>query len=286
MGDPTSEAWQWDPSLYAGAAGYYGRGRVPYPPALADLLVEELQLGEHSSVLDIGCGPGSLTLLLAPRVDHIVGVDADDAMLAEARGHAAALGVRNATWIHRRAEDLPAELGPFQAVTMAQSFHWMDRRVVAALIAGLLTDDGAVAYVHATTHQGVDGPRPLAHPRPPRQEMDDLVASYLGAARRAGRGYRHIGAVSEDEQEHQDADIFGDAGLAGPLRRVIPGWVVDRSTEEIVASMFSLSYAAPHLFGEHTQAFERDLRALLERASPDGRFSEEMREIAVDVWRR
>jgi ubiquinone/menaquinone biosynthesis C-methylase UbiE len=286
MGDAGAGGWQWDPSLYEGAAAYYAQGRVPYPPALIDVLVAELGLGPHRRLLDIGCGPGSLTLPLAPHVEQAVGVDADQAMLAEARRSAAALGVRNATWVHRRAEDLPTDLGPFQAVTMAQSFHWMNRRVVVALVARLLANDGAIAYVHATTHQGRDGARPLAPPRRPHQAMEDLLVRYLGTARRAGRGYRHIGAVSEDEQRRQDADIFGSAGLTGPVRRVIPGWVVERSTDEVVASIFSLSYAAPHLFGERAQAFEHDLRALLERTSPDGRFSEEMREIAVDFWRR
>ncbi|HKE73110.1 MAG TPA: hypothetical protein VKB57_05820 [Acidimicrobiales bacterium] len=29
------ETWTWDPSLFAGAASYYDRGRLPYAPGLA-----------------------------------------------------------------------------------------------------------------------------------------------------------------------------------------------------------------------------------------------------------
>lgn len=58
--------WTWDPSLYAGSAAYYARGRVPYPPELATLLAAELGLDGSGRLLDVGCGPGSLTLLLAP----------------------------------------------------------------------------------------------------------------------------------------------------------------------------------------------------------------------------
>lgn len=53
----------------------------------------------------------------------------------------------------------------------------------------------------------------------------------------------------------------------------------------MVASVFSLSFAAPHLFGDRVGAFERDLRALLRAESPDGQFAERMREVAVEIWR-
>jgi hypothetical protein len=53
----------------------------------------------------------------------------------------------------------------------------------------------------------------------------------------------------------------------------------------VVASVFSLSSATPHLFGDRVDLFEAELRDLLAGAGPEGRFSEQMREIAVDVWR-
>ncbi|MEX5712050.1 hypothetical protein AB1484_28100 [Parafrankia sp. FMc6] len=50
--------------------------------------------------------------------------------------------------------------------------------------------------------------------------------------------------------------------------------------------MFSLSSAAPHLFGNRRQAFERDLRAILRQTSPTGRFSERTGAIRLDLWPR
>jgi trans-aconitate methyltransferase len=49
---------RWDPSLYAGSAGYYTLGRVPYPTAVAETLVAGLGLDGSDRVLDVGCGPG------------------------------------------------------------------------------------------------------------------------------------------------------------------------------------------------------------------------------------
>ena len=276
--------WQWDPSLYAGSASYYVRGRVPYPAALVDLLVAELGLDGGDRLLDVGCGPGSLTLPLAAHCQQVVGVDADAHMLAEGERQAAAAGIRNVEWVHAKAEELTPSLGPFDAATMAQSFHWMDRERVAGLLRQLLHEDGALAFVHATTHQGVGGSAPLSHPRPPWQQIDVLVNEFLGEKRRAGSGYRQVETVSEDERGVIETSIFRAAGFTGPTRLEVPGWVVNRSEDQVVASVFSLSYAAPHLFGDRIGAFEHELRTLLRQASPTGQFSEDMREIAVDLW--
>jgi hypothetical protein len=40
-----------------------------------------------------------------------------------------------------------------------------------------------------------------------------------------------------------------------------------------------------HLFGDHLEEFDRDLRQLLAHAGADGCFSEQLRAMALDVWR-
>jgi hypothetical protein len=52
----------------------------------------------------------------------------------------------------------------------------------------------------------------------------------------------------------------------------------------VVAAVLSLSGSAPHLFGPRLAEFDADLRALLRDTSPTGVFSQQMREIAVDLW--
>ncbi len=75
------EGWEWDPSLYAGSARYYSRGRLPYPPVVGAALRSELALDGTGRLLDVGCRPGSLTLVLAELFDEVVGVDADAGMM-------------------------------------------------------------------------------------------------------------------------------------------------------------------------------------------------------------
>jgi len=62
--------------------------------------------------------------------------------------------------------------------------------------------------------------------------------------------------------------------------------VLDRSEHAVVASVYSRSSSAPHLFGERLGAFEAELRSLLRRTAPDGLFSERTREIQLVIWRR
>lgn len=65
-------------------------------------IVEELAA---DSVIDIGCGTGTLAIMLADREKVVTGVDPAGAMLDVAR---AKPGTEKVRWIHGTAEDLPA----------------------------------------------------------------------------------------------------------------------------------------------------------------------------------
>lgn len=284
-GHVSDVGWEWDPSLYSGSAAYYVQGRVAYPQELADRLAAELALDGTGRLLDVGCGPGSLTLLLAGLFEQATGLDADPHMLVEAQRQAAAAGITNVEWVNARAEALPPHLGHYRVATLAQAFHWMDRALVARLLHGVLTRDGALVHLHATTHQGVESHAALPFPRPPRQEIDRLIKRFLGPRRRAGKGTLPEVTSSEAEIGDFEAEIYRTAGFAGPTRLEVPGRIVVRQADDIVASVFSLSSSAPHLFGDRLQTFEAELRGLLREVSPRGRFSEQMRESAIDIWR-
>jgi SAM-dependent methyltransferase len=276
-----TERWDWDETLYAQSATYYVAGRLAYPKQLAAEIVSAAGQGPASRALDVGCGPGSLTLLLAPLVDQIVGIDADKEMIAEAQLAAQRVGISNVSWRQLHGEHLPADLGGFDLATFAQSLHWMKRVEVLRLVRTMLRPGGACVHVHATTNRGDESVDPLQRPRPPYEQVDALVRSYLGPMRRAGRSVRPSFAGGDE------AEVYGAAGFDGPARFIVPrGEVIERSADHVVAATFSLSSSTPHLFGDRRAEFERRLRALLTTASDgDDLFSERVRDIAFDVWR-
>lgn len=154
----------------------------------------------------------------------------------------------------------------------------MDRSRVAAAVRSMLTDDGAVVHVHATTHQGIDTDVVLVH-RPPREAITALAQRYLGQHHRAGRGIWPAGTPGGEDA------IYRGAGFTGLQRLEVAGRTTTRTTEEVIASVYSLSSSAPHLFDARLDAFDAELRELLTSANPDGLFSERMRSIALDIWR-
>ena len=81
--------------------------------------------------------------------------------------------------------------------------------------------------------------------------------------------------------------MLAGAGFAGPHRHVVPGGqALVRTWDDVVAGRFAMSFSAPHLFGDRLDAFEAELRGLLRRASPFGRFSERQPSTEVFVWPR
>jgi hypothetical protein len=175
----------------------------------------------------------------------------------------------NARFVHLRAEDLPADLGIFDIVAFAQSFHWLVQDVVARTVHGMLRPDGAVVHIGATTHRGEESDVPY-------EAIDELIRSYLGPVRRAGSGSLPDGTPRWEDE------AFAAAGFSGPTRIEVAARAHVRSTDEIVASVFSQSSAAPHLFAERVDEFERELRALV----GEGPFNERFREIGLSIWRR
>jgi SAM-dependent methyltransferase len=272
---------RWDESLYAGSAEYYRVGRMPYPERLLTTMQRRLALDGHGSLLDLGCGPGGLTLLLAPLFAAVVAVDSDADMIRVGQGEAARNSAGNVSWLCAYAEDLDDGLGPFTVVTLAQSFHWMNRPVVAHKIRQLLTPDGYCVHVGATTHQGVRDATGLPHPQPPWDGIHDLVRAHLGPDRRAGKSIVVDGSMSGDEES-----VFRAAQFTGPEVIDVPGGdVLLRSEDQVVASVLSLSSSAPHLFGDDLAMFVAELRALLAQVSSDGQFSEQLQGIRLSLWR-
>jgi SAM-dependent methyltransferase len=255
----------YDPTIYQGSAAHYRYGRPPYSPRLGEFVAEKVGRDTGARLLDAGCGPGILTVRLAPLFAETVGLDPDADMLAEGRRVADELGLSGIRWVEAVAEDLPdAAPGPFRLVTFGQSFHWTDEWAVAEAVFDMLEPGGMVALIGHT----VEGrPRPPRAGTPiPHAEITATVEKYLGSTRRAGQGRSPV-------RRHRFEDVLARTRFGPPQSVFLPG-VPDlmRDSESVLSGYFSLSWAAPHLFGEHAEAFADEVRALLASRSPTGLF--------------
>ena len=108
--------------------------------------------------------------------------------------------------------------------------------------------------------------------------MDAVVKRWLGDRRRAGSGFFDV--APERHEDFVRRSPFVDMEI-----HAIPGrveWTVD----EILGSLFSMSYASPYVLGDRRSGFEEDLRASLAALSPSGRFVEDLTHHAILAWRR
>ncbi|HEY2270897.1 MAG TPA: methyltransferase domain-containing protein, partial [Streptosporangiaceae bacterium] len=88
----------YDPTIYLGAAAHYRYGRPAYSPELEAVLTRKARLDGHGRLLDVGCGPGVLTVRLAHLFEETFGLDPDAAMLAEGRRAAAEQKAGHIQW--------------------------------------------------------------------------------------------------------------------------------------------------------------------------------------------
>jgi ubiquinone/menaquinone biosynthesis C-methylase UbiE len=136
-----------DPT-YTETADYYARYRPPHPPDFLAVIARRFSDAGAGRLLDLGRGPGTLTVALAGAFREAVGVDAEPDMLAEARRAADRAGLRNVAWIESRAEEISAELGQFSLVTVGRAFHWLDRERVLDALAGMTESGGGLVIVN------------------------------------------------------------------------------------------------------------------------------------------
>jgi ubiquinone/menaquinone biosynthesis C-methylase UbiE len=261
------DAVEYDPTQYLGAAPYYLSGRPGYSADLPNVLAGELDLDGTGHLVDVGSGPGTVGVQLAKLFDHVTLVDPDPGMLAEARAHAAAAGLRSVDFVQGIAEHL-LEFGlrPARTVTFGQSFHRTNRIVVAETVYQLLEPGGSMVLIsHDPTRPP---PPPPAGTSPiPHEQIRALITTFLNSELRSGNRLVADYSVERFEQTLERTSFGTPRTVFAPGRPDII-----RDIDGVVAGCLSMSYAAPHLFGPRLGEFITALRELLEDHSPTGWF--------------
>lgn len=99
-------------------------------------------------VLDAGCGPGPVSLLLAPAAGRVTAVDLSEAMLDRARRTAAERSLTNIAFHRGNLADLPWPDASFDLiVSRYAAHHWPDPQAVVTELARLLSPSGRLLLV-------------------------------------------------------------------------------------------------------------------------------------------
>jgi SAM-dependent methyltransferase len=130
---------------FAGVAAAYERGRPEYAPAVVGAIVAELQVSPGATVLDLAAGTGKLTRTLLSQGLDVVAVEPQP-QLREVL--AASVG-SDRVW-DGLAEAIPLPDASFDAVTVADAFHWFDRARALSEIRRVLRPGGGLALLSTT----------------------------------------------------------------------------------------------------------------------------------------
>jgi SAM-dependent methyltransferase len=236
------------PHRFRTAAAHYLAGRPAYAPRAIARVAELCRLKPTDRVLDLGCGPGQLARAFAPTVAQVVGIDPEPEMLRVARQDAPA----NAAWIEGSSYDLGPHLGRFSLVTMGRSFHWMDRVDTLRRLDEIVDTEGVVALFSADHPDLPDNAWRVEY----RAILDRYAERDTGRHRR-GPGWVPHSAVLLDSPFSviEEMSVIERRPLAAPV---------------LVERALSMSSTSRAILGDRTDAFMRELTALIDRLAPSG----------------
>jgi SAM-dependent methyltransferase len=248
----------------------YDLVRRGYPTVLVDAAIVRGGLGSGSLVLEVGCGTGKLTELLAARQLSVDAVDPGPRMIEEAKRR---VGVRDDVRFHvGRFEDVALPDKAFDAVFSATAFHWVDPLIGWAKAASHLGPGGLLALLaHMTVHDdrsavADEGFHELLRKHAPTVAEGhplarDLDAILAGAGERAGNVSKVwdwvMGAGRRRLTNIEAADLFEDVEVTSHV-----------TTIEETAHEFLAHFRTTSLYFEidpaKRQAFEDDNQQLIE----------------------
>ncbi|MCR6489362.1 methyltransferase domain-containing protein [Amycolatopsis sp. OK19-0408] len=248
------------PAFGGEVSEFYQRFRRGYPPSVAEALATAFALTPGDVVLDLGCGTGQLTRVLAPRVGAVLGMDPEPAMLAQARR---ATSAPNVGWLLGADSDIGAltpALGPgrLAAVTVAQALHWMDHERLFADVRPLLRPGGGVAVV-------TNGEPLWLQDTAWSAALREVVSSFLGTP-------VHRTCGTDDASQARYRTALEAAGYAVDQRVV--EYVTTLTVEEIVGGVYSAMSPEQLPAPDAREAFTKRVRAAV---VPHGPLREQVR---------
>lgn len=147
-------------SAYVGQNLPLTPARVLLEPRSFAKLLESVDVQPHETVLDLGCGYGYSTAVVARLADAVVAVEDDAAMVTDAQGRLSAQGVDNAAVIVGNLAEGAAKHGPYDVILIQGAVQDVPKALTAQLKEGgrigALFMEGNLG-VARVGHMGADG---------------------------------------------------------------------------------------------------------------------------------
>jgi SAM-dependent methyltransferase len=124
---------------FSSVSADYAQHRPSYPPALASALAALAPA--RRLALDVGCGSGQLSLLLAEHFDRVLATDSSAEQIAKAKPHP------RITYRCEPAEMSSAEAASVDLVTVAQAAHWFDLPAFYDAVRRIASPGAAIALI-------------------------------------------------------------------------------------------------------------------------------------------
>ena len=270
-----SGGWRRFGQVFDGVAEAYDEIRPGYPPELVDAALERGGLHAGARVVEVGCGTGKLTELLAARGLSVDAVDPGPNMIETARRR---VGPDADVRFHvAQFEDVALPEAAFAALLSATAFHWVDPAVAWRKAASHLEPGGLLALLTHRGHSaeldeafralvGKHAPD-VAEAMPPDRDLQTILA---GIEQRRGNasevwdwvtGGHHGLAVAEA------AGLFADTEVASIVTDVA------MTADELTAQLRTTSLYF-RVDPSRRQAFADDHRRLVERLGGTAHFAQ------------
>lgn len=221
------------------AAQAYTKGRPDYPSQALDFLASDLGFGPSTRLLDVGAGTGKFTHLLAQRRWNVTAVEPVAGMRAEFQKQ-----VPDVKIFEGSAESLPFQDGAFDAVVVAQAFHWFRGREALREFHRVLAPGGRLVLIWNARDESV----------PWVQTLTALLAPFEGETPRYTSG--------------RWREAFAQPSIFTPLHSKSFRHDQQGNVDILVDRVASISFVAA-LDGPEKTELLSNVRALGESVAPD-----------------
>jgi len=191
----------------------YASYRPSYPPGLIDILASECNLGNQSTIADIGSGTGIFSRLLLDKGFQVAAVEPNENMRREAELQL--MDYKNFTSVAGESESTGLAKSSIDLITAAQAFHWFRRDETKPEFFRILKPAGQVALIW--------NQRKIEQPF--QKEYDDILRKFstdYNTVNHMNISYEDIAHFFSPHKvvvfEFENSQIFDLTGLLGRIQ--------------------------------------------------------------------